>query len=221
VSTIRQEDWAHAWRKFYKPMRIGRRVVLKPSWEAFAAQPDDIIIELDPGMAFGTGLHPSTRLCIAALEEILQPDDAVLDLGTGSGVLALVAARLGAGAILATDIDTLAVQVAGENAQLNRLPVGERLMIQHGSVPGNRAGEFQIIVANILAEVLAGLLTSKYGDPPLAEPLAPGGHLIMSGILEDRARLVIDAAAAQGLHFVGQKQEGDWVVIIVRKEAER
>jgi ribosomal protein L11 methyltransferase len=109
--------------------------------------------------------------------------------------------------------------VAGENAQLNQLPVGERLMIQQGSVPGNMAGAFQIIVANILAEVLVNLLASKYGDPPLAEPLAPGGHLIMSGILEDRAPMVIDAAAAQGLQFVGQKQEGEWVAVIVRKAA--
>src|SRR5690606_12683420 len=125
----------HAWKKFYKPLRIGQRVVLKPTWEEFASQPGDVIIELDPGMAFGTGLHPSTRLCVAALEEVVQPGDAVLDLGTGSGVLALVAAKLGAGQILATDIDTLAVRVAHENAQLNGVVVDDNFQIQHGSVP--------------------------------------------------------------------------------------
>jgi ribosomal protein L11 methyltransferase len=217
IRILQEEDWAHAWKKFYKPLRIGRRVVLKPSWESFPAGPDDIIIELDPGMAFGTGLHPSTRLCIAALEEVVRPGDRVLDLGTGSGVLALVAAKLGAGSILATDIDTLAVRVASENAQLNGLPVGEQVQIEHGSVPPGRAGEFQVIVANILAEVLVKLFDEDYGNPPLAEPLAPNGFMILSGILDERAPLVIDAAARHGLRLVDRKEEGDWVALVVRK----
>lgn len=216
IRTLQEEDWAHAWKKFYKPLRIGRRVVLKPSWEEFTAQPDDILIELDPGMAFGTGLHPSTRLCLVALEEVVQAGDAVLDLGTGSGVLALAAAKLGATYVLATDIDTLAVQVATENAQRNGLAVGKGLTIRHGSVPGEMAGRFQVIVANILAEVLAGLFDSQYGDPPLAEPLAPGGHMILSGILDERAPIVIEAAARHGLHLVERKQEGDWVALVLQ-----
>ncbi len=217
VRTVREEDWAHAWKKFYKPMRIGQHVVLKPSWEAFEPQPNDILIELDPGMAFGTGLHPSTRLCVVALEELVKPGDAVFDLGTGSGVLALVAAKLGAGAILATDIDTLAVQVATENAQINQVPVGDRLTIEHGSIPTGMAGRFQVIVANILAEVLVGLFDGKYGGPSLAEPLAAGGHLIMSGIIQERADMVVDAAQRHGLILVDRKQEGDWVALVVRK----
>jgi ribosomal protein L11 methyltransferase len=139
-------------------------VILKPSWEDFAAQPDDLLIELDPGMAFGTGLHPSTRLCIVALEDVVQPGDAVLDLGTGSGVLALTALKLGATTVLATDIDTLAVRVATENAERNGFAVGDALTIQPGSVPSNHVGRFQVIVANILAEVLAGLFDSQYGE---------------------------------------------------------
>lgn len=217
VRILQEEDWAHAWKKFYKPLRIGRRVVLKPSWESFPASADDVVIELDPGMAFGTGLHPSTRLCIAALEEVMRADDRVLDLGTGSGVLALVAAKLGAGSILATDIDTLAVRVAIENAQLNGLTVSERLQIKHGSVPSEMAGHFQVIVANILAEVLVKLFDGEYGDPPLAEPLAPNGHLILSGILNERALLVVDAAARHGLQLVDRKEEGDWVALVVQK----
>lgn len=217
VRTVRQEDWAHAWKKFYKPLRIGKHVVLKPSWEEFTAQPGDLIIELDPGMAFGTGLHPSTRLCVVALEKIVKPSDRVFDLGTGSGVLALAAARLGAGPILATDIDTLAVDVAKENAQINGIPLGERLTIQHGSIPPGRTGQFQVIVANILAEVLVGLFDCKYGDPPLIEPLAAGGHLIMSGIIQERAQLVIDAAQRHGLTLVEQLQEGDWVALVTQR----
>jgi ribosomal protein L11 methyltransferase len=217
IRTLREEDWAHAWKKFYKPLRIGRRVLLKPSWEEVTIQPDDVVIELDPGMAFGTGLHPSTRLCIAALEEIVQPGDAVLDLGTGSGVLALVAAKLGAGAILATDIDTLAVRVAKENAALNGLAVGEHLRIEEGSVPAGMAGRFQVIVANILAEVLVGLFDGKYENPLLAEPSAPGGYLILSGILNDRAGLVIEAAERYGLRLIERKTEGDWVALVVRR----
>jgi ribosomal protein L11 methyltransferase len=217
IRTVREEDWAHAWKKFYKPLRIGRRVVLKPTWETYPTQPDDLVIELDPGMAFGTGLHPSTRLCIAALEETVQPGDRVLDLGTGSGVLALVAAKLGAGSILATDIDTLAVRVAEENATLNRIPLGDRLRIQQGSVPGSAAGQFQVIVANILAEVLVSLFAGAYGDPLLAEPLAPGGYLILAGILADRAHLVVEAAKQQGLRLVDRKEEGDWVALVVQK----
>jgi ribosomal protein L11 methyltransferase len=217
VRTLREEDWAHAWKKFYKPLRIGRRVILKPSWEAYPAQPGDLVIELDPGMAFGTGLHPSTRLCIVALEEVVQPGDAVLDLGPGSGVLALVAARLGASSILARDIDTLAVRVAQENATLNGLALGDQLRIEQGSVPVGMAGNFQVIVANILAEVLVALFAGQYGDPPLGEPLAAGGHLILSGILNERAPLVVDAAEQHGLRLVDRKEEGDWVALVVGK----
>jgi ribosomal protein L11 methyltransferase len=217
IRTVREEDWAHAWKQFYKPLRIGQRVVLKPTWEEFPAQPDDVIIELDPGMAFGTGLHPSTRLCIAALEAFVRPGDRVLDLGTGSGVLALVAAKLGAASILATDIDTLAVRVATENAGVNGLAVGDQLRIEHGSVPAGMAGHFQVIVANILAEVLVGLFDGVYGNPPLVEPLAPGGYLILSGILDERGPLVIEAAARHGLHLVEQRQEGDWIALTVQR----
>jgi ribosomal protein L11 methyltransferase len=219
IRTLREEDWAHAWKKFYKPLRVGQRVVLKPSWEEFAANPDDLIVELDPGMAFGTGLHPSTRLCIAVLEERVRPGDEVLDLGTGSGVLAIVAAKLGAGHILATDIDPIAVDVTTENAQLNGVTVGPDAMldIQLGSVPTGMANRFPVIVANILAEVLAKLFDAEYGYPPLAEPLAPGGIIILAGIIPCRAGIVLEAAERHGLTLIDRKQEGDWVVLVARK----
>jgi ribosomal protein L11 methyltransferase len=215
VRIVQEEDWATAWKKFYKPLRIGQRVVLKPTWEEFTPNPDDIIIHLDPGMAFGTGMHPTTRLCIVALEEVVNPGDTVLDLGTGSGVLAFVAAHLGATQVHATDIDALAVRVARENALLNQIDE-QRLTIDLSSVPTQMTGRFQVIVANILAEVLVGLFDSKYDNTPLAEPLAPGGAMILSGILAEKAEMVLQAAARHGLQLVNQKQEGDWVALIVR-----
>ena len=227
IRTIRDEDWAHAWKKFYKPLRIGRRVVLKPSWEEFAAQPDDIIIELDPGMAFGTGLHPTTRLCVAALETLVQPGDNVLDVGTGSGVLSLVAHKLGAGPIVATDIDPLAVQVTLENAARNHVPAHEAttphldadgaIVVSQASVPADLDGAFDVVVANILAEVLAKLFDGAYDNVPLAAPLRPGGHIILSGIIQERIDIVTDAVARHGLTLLETLQEGDWIALIARK----
>jgi ribosomal protein L11 methyltransferase len=221
VRVVREEDWANAWKKFYKPLRIGRRVVLKPSWEEWAAQPDDVIVHLDPGMAFGTGMHPTTRLCVAAVENAVRPGDRVLDVGTGSGVLAIAALKLGAHSVLATDIDTLAVRVALENAARNGIATGpgQPFEARRGSVPEGVAGAFDLIVANILAEVLAGLFDGKYGNPPLAEPLAPGGTIILSGILEDRAGMVVDAAERHGLQVTGRLQESDWVALVAVKPA--
>ena len=235
IRVIRTEDWANAWKQFYKPLRVGNRVVLKPSWEEFSAQADDIVIELDPGMAFGTGLHPSTRLCVVALEERVRPGDAVLDIGTGSGVLAIVAKRLGAGALLATDIDALAVRVAGENIQRNGMTVhtspsapptsapevvpasAADITVQLGSVPAGLPARYDLVVANILAEVLVKLFDSAYDNVPLAQPLKPGGHLILAGIIEERADLVAAAAARHGLTIVDRKQEGDWVALVAVK----
>jgi ribosomal protein L11 methyltransferase len=143
----------------------------------------------------------------------------VLDVGTGSGVLAVVALRLGAAFVLATDIDPLAVRVAHENAALNAVATGAgtALEIRQGSVPAANAKGFQVVVANILAEVLAKLFDGAYDNTPLAEPLAPGGHIILSGILADRAPLVEAAAQRQGLTLTGRLEEGDWVALIARK----
>ena len=217
IRLVREEDWAHAWKKFYKPLRVGCHILLKPSWEAVEPVPGDILVELDPGMAFGTGLHPSTRLCIVALEDIVRPGSRVLDIGTGSGVLSIVAHKLGAATVLATDIDPIAVEVAGENAALNGVPASS-MIVTAGSVPVGCEGAFDIVVANILAEVLVKLFDAEYGYPPLAEPLAPGGHLILAGIIEERAAMVVDAAQRHGCRLVDRKQEGDWVALVVRKE---
>ncbi|MBK8800297.1 MAG: 50S ribosomal protein L11 methyltransferase [Anaerolineales bacterium] len=223
---LREEDWANAWKRFYKPLRVGRHILLKPSWETVAIAPDDILVELDPGMAFGTGLHPSTRLCIAALEDVVKPGDVVLDVGAGSGVLSIVAYKLGAASILATDIDPIAVEVTQENARRNAVPLAAQpaitmapgITVQLGSVPEAMHGRFDIVVANILAEVLVKLFDAAYEYPPLAEPLKSGGLLILAGIIAERADLVIDAAQRHGCTLVDRKQEGDWVALVVRKE---
>jgi len=199
IRTMREEDWAHAWKKNFKPLRVGQRVVLKPSWESYSAQPD--------------------RLCIRALENIIQPGDPLLDIGTGSGVLSIVGRRLGADLIIATDIDPLAVQVTDENAARNHISVGEeaKFIIRQDSVPAGYGGHFPVVVANILAEILARLFDCEYGNVPLAEPLAPGGKMILAGILAEKAYIVIEAAERHGLTFVEQLQEEDWVAIIVKR----
>ncbi len=217
--TVREEDWAHAWKRHYKPLRIGRRVLLTPAWEEPEALPGDVVVRLEPGMAFGTGLHPTTRLCVAALEKWVRPGDSFLDIGTGSGVLSLAAAKLGATPVWSTDIDPLAIRAAKENALRNGITLAsDGLHVEQGSVPAGQAGRFKVIAANILAEVLVGLFEGAYANVPLAEPLAPGGHLILSGILEERSEMVLSTAARYGLKEVERIQEADWVALVVRRE---
>ena len=217
---VREEDWAHAWKRYYKPMRIGKRVLLTPAWEEPNALPDDVVVRLEPGMAFGTGLHPTTRLCVAALEKWVSQGDSLLDIGTGSGVLSVVAAKLGAKLVIATDIDPLAIRAAKENARLNGVPIApNQLIVEQGSIPAGQDGRFSVVVANILAEILIGLFEAAYDNVPLAATLAPGGHLILSGILEEKAEGVVAAAARQGLREVERRQEGDWVAVTVRSDS--
>ena len=217
---VREEDWAHAWKRHYKPMRIGKRVLLTPAWEEPNALPDDVVVRLEPGMAFGTGLHPTTRLCVAALEKWVSQGDALLDIGTGSGVLSVVAAKLGAKLVIATDIDPLAIRAAKENARLNGVPIApNQLIVEQGSIPAGQDGRFSVVVANILAEILIGLFEAAYDNVPLAATLAPGGHLILSGILEEKAEGVVASAARQGLREVERRQEGDWVAVTVRSDS--
>jgi ribosomal protein L11 methyltransferase len=219
---VREEDWAHAWKRHYKPMRIGKRVLLTPAWEEPNALPDDVVVRLEPGMAFGTGLHPTTRLCVAALEKWVSQGDSLLDIGTGSGVLSVVAAKLGAKLVIATDIDPLAIRAAKENARLNGVPTApNQLIVEQGSIPAGQDGRFSVVVANILAEILIGLFEAAYDNVPLAATLAPGGHLILSGILEEKADGVVAAAARQGLREVERRQEGDWVAVTVRSDSEK
>ena len=216
IRTVRQEDWANSWKQFYKPLRIGQRVWLKPSWEDVDVAPGDVVIELEPGMAFGTGMHPTTRLCVAALEARVQPGTSLLDVGTGSGVLAVLAAKLGADPVIATDIDPLAVDATRDNAERNGL-APEAIDVSLGSVPSGRDGAFDLIVANILARVLIKLFDGAFDNVPLAQPLAPGGTMILSGILDEQAQSVVEAAARHGLSHVETLREEDWVALVMQK----
>lgn len=220
IRTIRQDDWANAWKKFYKPLRIGKNVLLKPVWEEAEVQSTDIVIELEPGMAFGTGMHPTTRLCVAALEEHVQVGDSVLDVGTGSGILSVLAAKLGATSIFATDIDPLAVSATHDNMLLNDVPTeqGSPIQVEQGSVPGGMTGKFNIVVANILAEIIVKLFNGAFDNVPLADPLASGGTMILSGILDEKVSLVEEAINNHGLKIVDTKQESDWVALVVQHQ---
>ena len=210
-------DWSESWKANFQPIRIGRRLMIVPAWLNTPLAPDDVDVRLDPGMAFGTGTHPTTQLCLQAIERHLKPGQPLLDLGTGSGILAIAAAKLGAGPILAVDIDDEAVRVARENAAANG--VADRLTIGEGSLADVLAGRYgpqwvgvPFVVANILARVIVNLL-----EQGLGQTVAPGGLLVLSGILDSQAYQVTAALPAQGLTLVAQEQIDDWVAIIARR----
>jgi ribosomal protein L11 methyltransferase len=209
---LSEEDWAHAWKKHYRVLRVSQRIVVKPSWQAYAPNPDDVVIELDPGMAFGTGLHPSTRLCLVALEEHLTPGMKVLDVGTGSGILSIAAAKLGAGLAAAMDIDPIAVKTAKVNVAANR--VEHIVSVEPGSWPTlePHGRNFDIVLVNILAETIVELLNEG-----LVHCLKKAGLIVVSGIIESRELMVVEALDAQGIDIIERLQEKDWVALVGRK----
>ncbi|NPV72813.1 MAG: 50S ribosomal protein L11 methyltransferase [Pelotomaculum sp.] len=209
--TVSEEDWANAWKKYYKPVRAGRRLVVKPSWEDYRAEEGDLVIEMDPGMAFGSGTHATTCLCLRLLEKYVRPGGTVYDVGTGSGVLAVAAARLGAGRVVAVDIDPLACRVAAGNAERNG--VAGKVQVVQGNLLEKVEGRADLVVANIIADVIAAFA------PEAAGALAPGGVLIASGIIEEKAGLVVCALEAAGLAVCERDEEGRWVALAARLKA--
>jgi ribosomal protein L11 methyltransferase len=206
---LSEEDWAHAWKKHYQVLRVGQRIVIEPSWRAYTPRPDEIVVELDPGMAFGTGLHPSTRLCLLALEKHLVPAMRVLDVGTGSGILAIAAAKLGAGLVLALDIDPVAVKAARANVAANK--VEHIVSVEPGTWPilEPNAQAFDIVLVNILAETIVELLGRG-----LVCCLGKAGLIVAAGIIESQEAMVVRALDAQGVDIVERLQEKDWVALI-------
>jgi ribosomal protein L11 methyltransferase len=207
------EDWANAWRQYYKPMRVGKRLIIKPSWETYEPAPDELILELDPGMAFGTGGHPTTRLCLQALEDHLTPGARVADIGTGSGILAIAAARLGARQVFATDIDGLPRRVAAENVARNGLT--QTVAVLEMARFDEAAQTCDLVVANIVANTIIELA------PSIAARLVEGGLCIASGIVEEHHDVVRDALAATGFTLIDTLREDIWVALIARRDADR
>jgi ribosomal protein L11 methyltransferase len=202
VTPTDDADWATAWREGYEPMRIGRLTIV-PSWLPVPAEAD-LVLRLDPGMAFGTGLHPTTRACLELLDEMAPMPDRVLDVGSGSGILSLAALRLGADRVVGYDTDPLAVEATSQNAAANG--VGERFEVRAGTLPPAPADEpYPLVLANLVAAVLIEL------NARLAAHTAPGGTVIASGIIEPREPEVEAALRAAGLEVAGRRTDGDWV----------
>lgn len=208
---VDDKDWADAWKVHYHPVRLGKRLFIRPLWITdVETKPDDVIIALDPGMAFGTGTHPSTQLCLQALEDLIVPAAQVLDLGAGSGILAIAAAKLGAAHILALDIDPIAVRVTDENAEQNG--VKDKITSMQGSLETvlTSARRFDLALVNILARIIIQMC-----DNHLGEIVRPGGKAVFGGLTLEQADDVEAALRKTGLNPIARRvqPDGDWVVI--------
>lgn len=210
---IQNEDWENSWKEYFHPEKVGNIIVIKPTWEEYQASPDDIVIELDPGMAFGTGTHPTTSMCVRALEDLIKGGMKVFDVGTGSGILAIVAAKLGATDIDAVDYDPVAVKIARENIEINH--VGDVIKTAESDLLKAVSGQADIIIANIIADIVIRLLDE------VKAKLKPGGTLLASGIIDDRVADVTKAVIEHGLIIDKVMEEKGWAAMIIRNgEAE-
>jgi ribosomal protein L11 methyltransferase len=209
TATVDEEDWAESWKAHFEPERVGNRTVIRPSWRPYSPQPKDVVIEIDPGMAFGTGTHPTTRLCIQLLERWTTDGARFLDVGTGSGVLMCVAAAFGAGRMLGVDNDPVAVSVAAENLRKNRVPE-DRFTVRTGDLLADVDEAFDVVAANILTPVILKLLGG------IDRVMAPGAILICSGVLEENAQKVADRMRDRGLEVLEVRSWEDWAAIAAR-----
>ena len=207
LEKVEQEDWQNGWRKYYHPMEIGRHLAVVPSWQEY--ETDRVKLILDPGLAFGTGGHETTSLCLEALDQLVRGGERVLDIGTGSGILAIAALKLGAARAEGVDIDPVAVRTAGENAALNG--VADRLTVLVGDLSDKASGQYQIITANIVANAIMALA------PAVPGLMAEGGVFIASGIIDTRKEEVIAALQAAGLKVQEVKEKRGWECIVCTK----
>ena len=207
---MEEDEWMESWKSHFSVLHVGR-IVVCPSWMEYTARDGEVIIDMDPGMAFGTGHHPTTRMCLAELERLVTPGMSVMDVGTGSGILSIAAARLGAGRVLALDVDPVAVRAARANVRANglqRVVKVQRRTLSHGA---GVEGGFGLVVANLYTKVILGMTQA------LAAQLAPGGILTLSGIMADRAEEVERSLAAEGCALLRVDREGDWAALVASK----
>lgn len=198
---VKEEDWANNWKKYYKPTKIGNNIVVKPIWENYNNKDKELVIELDPGMAFGTGTHETTRMCIEALEKNVEANSVIYDIGTGSGILAIAAVKLGAKEVLGVDLDPVAVDSAIQNVHHNKLT---NIKIIEGNLVEVVEGKADIVVANIIAEIICVLVDD------VKKVLKIGGIFISSGIIHDRRQMVIDKLENSGFQVLEVNKDGEW-----------
>ena len=204
---MHEEDWANTWKQYYKPSKVGEKIVVKPIWEEYEAKDGELVVDLDPGMAFGTGTHETTRMCIQALERYVKEESTVFDVGCGSGILAIAAAKLGAKLAVGVDLDPVAVESSIENVGYNNL---NNIEILHGNLVEVIDGKADIVVANILAEIIC-ILTDD-----VKRVLKDGGVFITSGIIHDRVDMVCEKLEATGFEVIEKNRDGEWNCIVAK-----
>ncbi len=204
--TIDGDDWIDVWKKHFRPLHIGERVVIVPAWIDYTPAAGEIIVTLDSNMAFGTGEHETTSMCLEALQKVMKAGDTVIDVGCGSGILGIAAAKMGARLCYLTDIDPVAVESARHNAEKNG--VSGRCVVAHSDLLEDASVQGDVVLANITAEILTRLAPAMPGN------LRAGGTLILSGIIEDRLPLVKEAYAAQGLTLLEEHKKGEWYALV-------
>ena len=202
-----EEDWANTWKQYYKPSKVGKKIVVKPIWEEYEQKEGELVVNLDPGMAFGTGTHETTRMCIQALEKYVKEESTVFDVGCGSGILAIAAAKLGAKLAVGVDLDPVAVESSIENVGYNNL---NNIEILHGNLVEVIDGKADIVVANILAEIIC-ILTDD-----VKRVMKDGGVFITSGIIHDRVDMVCEKLEATGFEVIEKNRDGEWNCIVAK-----
>lgn len=212
TSELQDEDWSDTWKQYFHTEKPGERVVIKPTWESYAPQADEVVIELDPGAAFGTGTHATTSMCIRQLEKLVEPGMTVFDVGTGSGILAIIAAKLGAGSVQAVDYDDAVLKIVQENLAQNN--VQDVVSVDRSDLMQNVHGRAKLVIANIIADIIIRLFEQLDGH------LEEGGVLLASGIIEDRTEDVLAAAAAHDYAAAERMESRGWACIIFKRQAE-
>lgn len=211
VGKVNQSDWENEWKNYYKPVKVGEKIVVKPTWENYDKQEGDLILELDPGMAFGTGTHETTSMCIQALEKYVKSENTtVLDIGCGSGILSIAAGLLGSKNVIGVDLDPVAVKVSKENIELNNL--SENIEVRHGNLMDVVSEKAEIVVANIIADIII-FLSKEVGNY-----LKEDGIFISSGIIHAKLDEVVEAIEEAGFEILEVNKKGEWAAVVSKKK---